>query len=149
MQTFKKILIIYILIFYIGLIYSQKVEKVLPNFLDCNILSNKHLDESDYTLVIVSGAGCGYCELAMKQLMQYKNREKINIIIYEFGTIEAIRNLHSKYFNDFIFVEANTCKYYSNKIFPLYFLYYKNKLIWKQTKYKTNTLETLNEKIYL
>lgn len=105
-------------------------------------------DKAPYTLIISSGAGCPYSGLALKDLKNYFN-PNLSIRVLERGTSEAIDELHSQYFDDYQFVDGESCKGYQNKFYPRYFLYKGNKLIWKQKGYEKQVSKKLDSLIVM
>ncbi|MDR2083908.1 MAG: hypothetical protein LBP67_02810 [Bacteroidales bacterium] len=123
-------------------VYSQKK---LPDFSNCEKISEHIVEDTDFTLVMVAGAGCGYSYYGLEQLLQLD--EKLNIIVVNHGTKEQYEEFHSKYADYFTFIDGNDCKYFKSKIFPKYYLYQNDKLIWKQKKYKKNTPEIIKQQL--
>ena len=124
--------------------YSQKQ---LPDFSSCPIVNPEyHSDKNtNYTLVVVSGAGCGYCTRALNYLLDLDTLHNLKIIIYDFGEFGEIENFHLKFFGNFTFIQADLCSAYRNNLtLPTFFLYKDSKLIWKykgQGKSKSNISE--------
>jgi len=132
----KAYIILGILILFYGKIAAQKAE---PSFNNINIVNQDVSinNNKDYKLIMVSGAGCGYCDIALKNLLKFKkNTNKINITIYEFGGKKRIVNMYksSKYFEKFVFINAEKEKFnkFNANFLPFFYLYKNGKLIWKE-----------------
>jgi hypothetical protein len=122
-------------------------QKKLPDFLACPVVNEELLlqKNSEFILVVVSGAGCGYCARALNYLLDLDTLSNLEIIIYDFDKLESIENFHGKYFENFTFIQAEHCSAYKkNLLLPTFFLYKDLKLVWKykgQGKSKSNIKE--------
>ncbi|MCF6214479.1 MAG: hypothetical protein L3J45_10700 [Flavobacteriaceae bacterium] len=147
----KSYIILIFLSFFYGGIAAQKTE---PNFNDFNIVNQdvSISNNKDYKLIMVSGAGCGYCDIALKNLLKLKKQAtNINITIYEFGGIKRIANMYkgSDYFKNFVFINAekeNILKFNANFL-PFFYLYKNGKLIWKEKGIGKNTIDKIFKKV--
>ena len=99
------------------------------------------LNSNEYTLIVITSAGCGYCDLALRQLNHYQGLKNINVIIYDKGRPEDTKRLYGKYFDKYLFVNGNTCDLFSDDYFPTYYLFKGRKKIWKRKGYYENTLD--------
>jgi hypothetical protein len=116
-------------------------QKKLPDLSECPIINPEYYSEenTNYTLVVVSGAGCGYCARALNYLLDLDTLMDLEIIIYEFGPIEKIEKMHSKYFKNYLFIQGDSCSAYNPKmLLPTFFLYLDSKLVWKHKGQENN-----------
>jgi thioredoxin-related protein len=138
---------IILLLFLFFRISSENSQKKLPDLSECPVVNPEYHSEekSSYTLVVVSGAGCGYCARALNYLLDLDTLKDLEIIIYEFDTLEKIEKMHSKYFKNYLFIQGDYCSAYNPKmLLPTFFLYRESKLVWKhkgQEKSKSNINE--------
>ncbi|MDP6922162.1 MAG: hypothetical protein QGH06_04225 [Lutibacter sp.] len=119
-------------------------QNTFPNLTNCNTINSskyKKKDDRVFKLLIISGAGCGYCDITLESIYKNKLSNKINVVVVEFGNEEYINKIHGKYFEEFKFINGSKCKIkgIDDDFFPLLYLYKNEKLVWKRKGwYKSN-----------
>ncbi|WP_196890990.1 hypothetical protein [Aureivirga marina] len=140
--------ILLLLIFLIFISCSHKNINVLNS---CSYISenDKFNSQKEYTLILISGYGCGYCNLALKQLDEI-NEDNLQIIIYEFGSEEDILKGHGEFVEKYTFINTDECNLFKitdANYFPEYRLYKEGERIWKRTGYYKDTPKVISEEI--
>ncbi|MGX1024839.1 hypothetical protein [Psychroflexus sp. MBR-150] len=120
-----------------------------PRLNNCEKINQDHNKNNygKYKLVMISGAGCGYCDIALEKMYKNKLYSKINVIILEYGKTSYITKIHGKYFDNFDFFNAEECdiKWVNDDFFPKFYLYENNKLIWKRKGWYNNNIIKLKK----
>ncbi len=148
-MVLTKVFII-ISLFFTFELYSQEIKP----FFNEDIIINKEKkfnNDKNFTLVIVSSPKCGFCKKALKSIYSIKDIKNLNIIVYSYEGKELNMKTYKStpYFNSFIFLDAekDTFNSYDKYFFPIFYLYKREELIWKEKGYGSRTLARIKRKL--
>ena len=115
-----------------------KVVEYMPKYDTLEVLNSKEYltQEKEYTLIMTSGLGCGYCNSAMKALQKFKHSNQLKIVIAEFGNAITIKRYHARFFDSYLFLNPKDGSVFSNRFFPIFKLYKGAELIWAYEGYR-------------
>ena len=142
--NFTKYSIILVLIFTVQIVYAQD----LPDISICKTINSEQtIQNKEYTIVLISKAGCNYSTEAIDELTLLADIDNLSIIIFEFGDLSTIKFLHEDFFEYFPFVHADDYTFYENNFSPTVYLYKNSELVYDFEGWGRRSLRKLEKKI--
>ncbi len=119
-------------------VYSQDVYAIIKKTLKTEIVKENKL-------IIISSSGCGYCQIALREIKLFS--DELDIIVIEYGDKVKRNELKLKYNYTFLDGKELT-ELGSQDFFPKFFLYNKyDKLIWKKEGWFNKNIIKIKSKI--
>jgi thioredoxin-related protein len=105
------------------------------------------IESNSYKLIIISAAGCGWCDIALRELQEVASCKNLDVFVFDFiSKNDSIRDeKYSKYKTEYTIINKTKCDGLDAvKVFPQFLLFDSNN---KRIFYSKGWNKTIVQKI--